>query len=198
MRTATLFNFLVESSLIGGMLIALLLALRPLIRRGAGSRVVWLLWALVALRLLVPLALPNPLMNWLRPTLSLDTGIRPMADQVRTRMDDAARELSAAFSGRGSPLETLLWRVAGATGDGRLAFAGMIVYLAGVVLCGAWMVARNACFFRRMRANDAGTVADTACAAPVHRVRGARGSCVYGLVRPSIACRRTRPATIWR
>lgn len=131
MRTATLFNFLVESSLIGGLLIVLLLALRPVIRRGAGSRAVWLLWALVALRLLVPLALPNPLMNWIRPTLSIDAGIRPMADQVRTRVDDAAKELYSAFSGRGAALGTLLWRVAGATGNGRLAFAGMIVYLAG-------------------------------------------------------------------
>lgn len=187
MRTATLFNFLVESSLIGGWMIALLLALRPLIRRGAGSRVVWLLWALVALRLLVPLALPNPLMNWIRPTLSLDTGIRPMADQVRTRMDDAARELSFAFSGRGTVLGTLLWRVAGATGNGRLAFAGMIVYLVGVVLCGAWMAAQNVRFFRRMRSGDAGTVGDAACAAPVRRVRGLRGSCTYGLLHPSIA-----------
>ena len=93
MRTATLFNFLVESTLIGSVMILVLLALRPLVRRCTGSRLMMVAWVLVALRLLLPLALPNPAMNALKPTLSQDAGIRPMADQVRTRVEDAARSL---------------------------------------------------------------------------------------------------------
>ena len=93
MRTATVFNFLVEATLIGSALMLVMLLARPFLRRRLGSRALFLAWVLVVLRLAAPLALPNPAMNWLRPTLSQDAGIRPMADQVRVRMEDAAFDL---------------------------------------------------------------------------------------------------------
>ena len=197
MRTATLFNFLVEATLIGSVLILALLALRPLLRRGVGSRLLMVAWALVALRLLLPLALPNPAMNALKPTLSQDAGIRPMADQVRTRVEDAARSLY--WKGGGTSSGTLLRRVAGAAGNGRLSRAALIVYGTGFLLTALWMLLRSAWYVRRMKhcAADAlspGEQEDYArlCAArglkafPARRARGLSGSCAVGLWRPVI------------
>ena len=48
MRTATVFNFLVEATLIGSALIALTLVLRAPARRKVGCRLLMLLWALIA------------------------------------------------------------------------------------------------------------------------------------------------------
>ena len=90
MRTATVFNYLVEAELIGSAVMIGVLLVRFFLRKHLGSRFTRALWLLVALRLLLPIALPNPLMNALKPTLSVDAGIRPMADQVRTRLGDAA------------------------------------------------------------------------------------------------------------
>ena len=152
MRTATLFNFLVEATLIGSVLILALLALRPLMRRGVGSRLLMVAWALVALRLLLPLALPNPAMNALKPTLSQDAGIRPMADQVRTRVEDAA--CSLYWKSGGTSSGTLLRRVAGAAGNGRLSRAALIVYGTGFLLTDLWMILRSAWYLRRMKQED--------------------------------------------
>ena len=123
MRTATIYNYLVEAALIGSVLILLGLVLRPLCRRIVGSRVLCLAWLLIVLRLLVPLALPNPAMNALKPTLSQDPGIRPMADQVRTRVEDTARDLywkTLDHAAPDTPVAALMLRIMYAAGNGRL------------------------------------------------------------------------------
>ena len=55
MRSVTFFNFLLEATLVGSVLIALMLPVRVLLRRKTGSVVVYAAWLLVALRLLLPL-----------------------------------------------------------------------------------------------------------------------------------------------
>lgn len=196
MRTATIYNYLVEAALIGSGLILLTLLVRPLMRRAVGSRLVCLAWLLVVLRLLVPLALPNPAMNALKPTLSQDPGIRPMADQVRTRVEDTARSLywkTLADSQEPTPVTGLMLRVMYAAGNGRLSRLLMGVYFIGAALTAAWMLWQNLRFRRRMQQQFSGGLAPQEQAAylaqcsarnlrplQVQRVAGLCGSCRLG------------------
>jgi len=88
------FNFLLEATLVGSLLIILGLIIRRFFRGRLGSRAIYIAWLLVALRLLLPVALPNPMMNEFRPTLSTDLGARPIADQVRVRVQDGLSDFS--------------------------------------------------------------------------------------------------------
>lgn len=149
MRTATVFNFLVESTLIGSLLILAALVVRVLLRRKLGSRCLLILWALVAMRLLLPIALPNPVMNWLKPGLSVDAGIRPMADQVRVRVGDAAHDLYWKALGSDtdkSILHSLLWRMVYATRNGRFSRIALGIYVSGAVLAGLWIIGKSSLF----------------------------------------------------
>lgn len=151
MRAATVFNYLVEAELIGSAVMAGVILVRLFLRKPLGSRVIRALWLLAALRLLLPLALPNPLMNALKPTLSLDAGIRPMADQVRTRVGDAATALyRKAVGDNSSPtLLEALRQVARAAGDGRLSWLVLVTYLAGAFGMAGGVVAENVRFSSR-------------------------------------------------
>ncbi len=94
-RSMTYFNFLLEATLAGSLLIIVVLILRRVFRKQIGSRMVYLAWVLIALRLLVPIALPNPLMDEFRPTWSTDAEARPVADQIRVRTHDALSDFSS-------------------------------------------------------------------------------------------------------
>ena len=83
MRSMTIFNYLLEATVIGSALILLVIAVRALLRDRLGSRAIYVAWLVVALRLLLPLSLPNPAMDEFRPGLSVDVAARPVADQVR-------------------------------------------------------------------------------------------------------------------
>ena len=92
MRTATLYNFLLEANLMASIAILLMIPIRRFLRPQLGSRVIRFLWLLVALRLLCPLALPNPAINEIRSPFALDEAIRPIAGQIKVRMTDAAQD----------------------------------------------------------------------------------------------------------
>lgn len=201
MRTATIYNFLVEATLIGSVMTLLVLLLRPLLRKGVGSRLVCLAWLLVALRLLVPLALPNPAMNALKPMLSQDAGIRPMADQVRTRVEDTAHSIYWKTFGtdtQRTPLHALLWRVVRATGNGKIAGLLLGVYAAGFTLAVCWMLVQNLRIRHVLRRRTGGltpkeqTAYETMCKLrgyrplPVYRVEDLPGSTLLGWRRPVI------------
>jgi len=191
----------VEATLIGSALILLLLLLRPFLRRRVGSRMVYVAWLLVALRLLMLLALPNPAMNALKPTLSQDAGIRPMADQVRTRVEDTAHSLYWKTLGadtQRTPLHALVWRVVRATGNGKIAGVLLGFYGAGTLLFLSWMVLANLRFSQAARRGKAGltqeeqTAYATLCRLrgwrplPVRRAEGLPGSSLVGWVKPVI------------
>lgn len=152
MRTATVFNFLVESTLIGTLMMTGALLIRTSMRRSLGSRFIRALWLLVALRLLLPIALPNPIMNAIKPTLSLDAGIRPMADQIRTRVGDATRALYwKSVESSGSPtLREALRGLAGAARNGRLSWLVMVIYALGAAGVAGWMIAVNVGYRREL------------------------------------------------
>ncbi|MBQ8655117.1 MAG: hypothetical protein IJ507_09285 [Clostridia bacterium] len=204
MRTATVFNFLVEATLIGSLLILAALVLRALIRRELGSRRLMILWVLVAMRLLLPIALPNPVMNWLKPNLSQDAGIRPMADQVRVRVGDAAHNLYWKALGEDtdkSIIHSLIWRLVYATRSGRLSRTALIIYLSGAMLTLAGSIGCNALFIlqirRRRRHKLPPEYRDVFLQLCTRRrlkhpprvwmVEGLPGSCSFDLMRPVIA-----------
>ena len=152
MRAATVFNYLVEATLIGSAVMAGVILVRLLLRRSLGSRFVRALWLLVALRLLLPIALPNPLMNAIKPTLSMDAGIRPIADQVRTRVGDAATALYWKAVGRDSSptLEQALHQVSRAASNGQLSWLVLVIYLSGALGMAGGIVADNMRFHRQL------------------------------------------------
>ena len=71
MRTAVVYNFLLEANLMASIAILLMLPIRRFLRGRLGSRAIYFAWLLVAVRLLCPLtrlstasALPLP---WTAP-----------------------------------------------------------------------------------------------------------------------------------
>ena len=99
MRSMTVFNFLLEATVIGSVIILMVIAVRALLRDRLGSRAIYAAWLLVALRLLLPLSLPNPVMDEFRPGFSVDVAARPVADQVRQRVIDASYSASTLLDG---------------------------------------------------------------------------------------------------
>ncbi|MEA5016863.1 MAG: M56 family metallopeptidase [Candidatus Limiplasma sp.] len=207
-RSMTVFNFLLEASLCGALLILLALLVRWLLRRKLGSRMVSLVWLLVAIRLLVPVALPNPLMNDLRPTLSTDVQARPIADQIRVRFQDATHDLAWALDtnhelGRNRESGSIAQFVSDISAYTSYGWTGkwfLFAYLAvgGLILCG--MTIQNIRFRRRLKKHRRGMLSGEAaekytaqCAAykvkplPVHLVQGLPGPCLVGVLNPYIA-----------
>lgn len=138
-RSMTYFNFLLEATLAGSILILVVIVLRRVFRRQIGSRLVYLAWALVAVRLLLPAAIPNPLMDELRPTYSTDAGARPVADQIRVRYGDALDDIADALSTSAyendsrvaQDAATLVHELATYTSYGWLGKAYLLLYAAG-------------------------------------------------------------------
>ena len=153
-RTIRVFNYLLEAALFGGVMILLLLLVRRLLRGKLGSGVIYAAWLLVAVRLLLPIALPNPAMNELRPTYSQDAAARPVADQIRVRFQDAAMSLGGAMmeqapsgsapersavASAGRMVQNLgLYTAYGWTGKWFL-----LLYLGGAVGAAGWMLCRK-------------------------------------------------------
>ena len=184
MRTAFLFNFLVEANLIGSALIGLLALLRVPLRRVTGSRSLDACWGIVALRLLLPIALPNAWMNGLRPTLSRDGGVRPLADQIRVRVMDWTRGLHEGLLGGGSgdPIADLSGNLARSAGNGTLSLVLGAVWLTGFLVC-LILMTRNALRFSR-RVRREGSDAALNGRWPARLVPGLPGACLWGLRRP--------------
>ncbi len=155
MRTAMLYNFLIEANITASVAILLMLAVRWLFRKKLGNRAIWFAWLLVAVRLLCPLALPNPLINEIRPSYG-DEGMRPMADQVRIRLRDAASDLywqaNVAAGVEDDPLTDTLRAVNRGFENGRTAKTALYVYLAGFGATAVWFAVSNARFRRRLKA----------------------------------------------
>lgn len=160
MRSMVFFNYLLESGLIGSGVIVLVLLARRLFRAKIGSRLIYASWLIAALRLLLPLSLPNPLMNELRPGLSTDMLARPVADQIRTRIIDMTWDVAAALkvlTGGGSmshAFETLGLR----TYQGETGLWFMLIYGVIGMAIAAWMIGQNLRFHRFIKRNRVGTI----------------------------------------
>ena len=205
MRTATLYNFLLEANLMASIAILLMLPIRRFLRPQLGSRVIRFLWLLVALRLLCPLVLPNPAINEIRSPFALDDAIRPIAGQIKVRLTDAAQDLHQAAM-NGSVQERVFDDLVDASYNGMLALRGMQVYAMGAALVAGWFVLCNVRFrllLRRGRIEPiSGQLREQYQALcrrmsirplPVYFTDPLPSACLVGVVKPYIALPLTLP-----
>ncbi len=93
MRSAVVFNFLLEANLMASAAIVLMIAFRKFLRKPLGNRMIYFLWLLIAIRLICLIALNNPWINEFRPGMVNDQAIRPIAGQIKVRLDDIFSDL---------------------------------------------------------------------------------------------------------
>lgn len=148
MRSMTIFNYLLEATVFGSVLILLIIAVRALLRQRLGNRPIYAAWLLAALRLLLPITIPNPAMDEFRPGFSADVQARPVADQVRQRVIDAGYEVSARISSSG---EDLIGGLAQETTLGNTGRWFLIGWLALCLLVAGWLLWRRLRFCRRVK-----------------------------------------------
>lgn len=197
MRSMTVFNFLLEATVIGSVIILLVIAVRALLRDRLGSRAIYAAWLLVALRLLLPLSLPNPVMDEFRPGFSVDVAARPVADQVRQRVIDASYSASTLLDGvEGGALEALAQHTSSGVAGKWILLGWLCVALA----LGGGMAWRNARFRARVQRDrvralegDEQTMLESLCRryrvkpVPVYFVDHLPSACLIGVVHPFIA-----------
>ncbi len=203
MRSAPFYNFLLEASLCGGLMILLMLPVRLLLRKRLGSRAVYFAWLLVAVRLLTPLSLPNPAMNELRPTYSSNLEVRPIADQVRIRFMDTSMNIAGLMPYEKyskSPARAFFVEVASLTYQGRLGKWLLYGYGGAALALMFYMALKNALFRRRLKKDRVEALSGEAlqeyealCAlykvkpVPVWYADPLPGPCLVGAFRPYIA-----------
>lgn len=197
MRSMTVFNYLLEATLLGSVLILLLVTVRDLLRDRLGSRAIYAGWALAALRLLTPLSIPNPAMDEFRPGLSTDVGARPVADQVRQRIIDAGHSLSEWLPWEGNPAADFTYALrTGLSGRWVLFAWAAIAVCTGVFLWVRYKRFETTVRRNRVRALEGEELAllDTLCQRyrirrriPVYFVDRLTTGCVAGVWEPFIA-----------
>lgn len=205
MRSATVFNFVIEATLMGSVMILLMLAVRRFLRRQLGSRLICFAWLLVAARLLIPLALPNPMMNELRPAWSDNVGVRPIADQVRVRVTDALFDLGRSLEGAGgyrepSAVSQAVSGMGAQLSYGHLARWLLLGYACAALATAGWMIWQNARFMKKLRQGRVEALCGEEfaryrllCAQrkvkpiPVYWVDPLPSACLVGVFRPYIA-----------
>ena len=97
MRTALIYNFLIEANIMASIAIVLMMVLRKFLRRQVGNSAICFGWLLVAARLLLPVTLPNPWIAFIRSPFAQDAAIRPIAGQVKVRVMDALNDLAQSL-----------------------------------------------------------------------------------------------------
>lgn len=197
MRSMTVFNYLLEATLFGSVFILISIAVRSIGRHRLGSRAVYASWILAAIRLLLPVSIPNPLMDKFRPGFSVDVAARPVAAQLRQRVIDASMKVSSFVgTGESGPLRDLARHtIVGETGKWVL-----IIWLIAAVGTGLWLWWRSTRFSDRVRRNRVSRLEgeDLAllhelCARyrvkplPVYYVDRLPAACITGVIRPFIA-----------
>jgi len=203
MRTAIVYNFLLEATIMASIAILLMLPIRKYLRRQLGSRVISFGWLLIAIRLLCPLALPNPFINSIRSSFAPDAAIRPIAGQLQVRFSDTvfeAYQWVRVMAGRESSIAQSMGRLVDSTSNGMLSIHLMKVYLIGAALVLAWFIVSNVRFQHRLRADRIepinGELEEAYRALcqqhhvkplPVFYVDPLPSACLVGVLRPYIA-----------
>lgn len=203
MRTAIVYNFLAEATLMASIAILLMLPIRRLLRKSLGSRALCFGWLLVAIRLLCPLTLPNPIIHEIRSPFAADEAIRPIAGQLKVRFSDAAFEAyqwTRRAAGVESGLAERMGTLVDDTANGMLSIHVMQLYLIGLLLVLAWFVLSNVRFRRRLKADRIEQIGGQALETyralceryhqkplPVWYVDPLPSACLVGVLRPYIA-----------
>ena len=144
MRSAVIFNFLIEANIMASIAILLMIPLRKLLRKQIGNTAICFGWLLIALRLLCPLTLPNPFIHEIRPAYLYDAMIRPIAGQIKVRVVDAIGDLGRVFwqAGNRQAYGDLQKVAAGVDYNGYPAVFAWI-WLSGCALVLLWFVFKN-------------------------------------------------------
>lgn len=186
-----------ESSVIASIAIILMIPIRRLFRKQLGNQVISFAWALVAIRLLCPLFLPNLLIRPIRSLLganpvkymfagqsraSVSAAVEGFHDLFRKPNDQAAGKAAAGDIQFANASSTLLW-----------------IWLIGVLLILGWVIFCNVRFRVRMRRDRiepiSGELLDqykTLCRqrgvrpVPVYITDPLPNACVVGIFQPCI------------
>ena len=201
MRTALIYNFLIEADIMAGIAILLMIALRKALRRQVGNSAICFGWLLTASRLLLPISLPNPLIAFIRSPFAQDAAIRPIAGQVKVRVQDALYDL--AFGLRNAdhiPLGRQVEDIAAGIEYAAVPIILARVYLLGVAAVLLWFAFANVRFRRYLRSGRIEEISgslkeryEALCAqrkvkpVPVYFTDPLPTACLVGVFRPFIA-----------
>lgn len=154
MRSAVIFNFLIEANIMASIAIILMIFLRKFLRKPLGNTALCFGWLLTAVRLLCPLSLPNPLIHTIRPARLFDTTIRPIAGQIKIRLVDAIGDLGRVFwqAGNQQAYRDTQKVAAGVNYNGYPLIIAYI-WLAGCAVVLLWFVFRNIQFRKALKNN---------------------------------------------
>lgn len=199
MRSAVLYNFLLEANLMASLAIVLMIVLRASLRRPLGNGALSFGWLLVALRLLLPFSLPNPIIYSIRTSNMPDAAIRPIAGQIQVRLRDMFEGLSMRGQD-GSLVGNAATSLREGMFDASLPITLSKIYLVGVVLVLAWFVIINLRFRRQLKADriepltgklleDYRALCQTLKVKPlsVYLIDPLPSACLVGVFRPHIA-----------
>ncbi len=200
MRSALIYNFLIEANIMASIAILLMIPLRKLFRKQLGNSAICFGWLLVAIRLLCPLSLPNPFIREIRPAFLSDETIRPIAGQIKVRLVDAIGDVGRLF-----------WQAGNKEGYSRMQAAadgvdynGYPQTIAWIILIGAacvllWFGFSNIRFRKKLRAGRIEEISGglkemylNICKerkvrpVPVYFTDPVPGACLVGVFRPFI------------
>ena len=201
MRSATLFNFLIEANIMASIAIVLMIPLRKFLRGQLGNSALCFGWLLVALHLLLPLSLVNPLIHEIRSPYAADTAIRPIAGQIKVRVTDAVNDLSNMFwRAENREAYDTVRRLSDRMYNASLSRTLVKIWLVGALLTAAWFVFANVRFRLRLRAGRiepiSGDLLDryrAICSergvhpVPVYYTDPLPSACLVGVFRPYIS-----------
>ena len=201
MRTATVYNFLLEATLMASIAILLMIPIRKFLRKSLSSRVLTFGWLLVAIRLLCPLSLPNPIIHEIRSPFAPDAAIRPIAGQLKVRVADVIGNMHAASYRSSGAASERLNDLVESTYNGMLSINLMKLYVIGLLLVLAWFVISNVRFRMKLRADRIEPISGELLAQyqalcsklglkkplPVYFVDPLPSACLVGVFRPYIA-----------
>ena len=200
MRSALIFNFLIEANIMASIAILLMMLLRKLLRKPLGNSALCFGWLLTAVRLLCPLSLPNPFIHEIRPPYISDTAIRPIAGQIKMRLIDAIIDLGTVFwrAGNQQAANEMQKAAVGVDYNGYPAIFAWI-WMAGCILVLLWFAFRNIQFRKALKNNRIEEISGEQkemylhlCEerkikpVPVYYTDPVPGACLVGILKPYI------------
>ena len=201
MRSAFVYNFLIEANIMASIAILLMIPLRRFFRKQLGNSALCFGRLLVAVRLLCPLSLVNPLIHEIRSPFAADQAIRPIAGQIKVRISDAIEGLSDLFwrADNQSAYEATN-RIRSGIENASASVTLAKIWLIGVLLILAWFIFSNIRFRLRLHADRIEPISgelqdqfETLCRqrgirpVPIYFTDPLPSACLVGVFRPYIA-----------
>ena len=201
MRSAYIYNFLIEANIMASIAILLMIPLRRFLRKQLGNSALCFGWLLIAIRLLLPISLVNPLIHEIRSPFAADAAIRPIAGQIKVRVTDAVDSLSTYFwMAENRPAYEAVDRLYEDIFNANASHALAKIWGLGVLLITLWYVISNVHFRLRLRSDRIEPISgdllreyEAICAqrgvhpVPVYFTDPLPSACLVGVFRPYIA-----------